>query len=49
MSEIASEGMDLNNDESQQEGILHKFTEQNNYEGNRNEEDDEHVFHSKEK
>ena len=37
MSEIASEGMHLNDDESQQQGILQKVTEQHNYERNRNE------------
>ena len=49
MGEIVSEGMDLNDDESQQQGMLHKFTEQQNYESNRNEEEGECGFQSKEK
>ena len=41
--------MDLNDDESQQQGVLHKVTEQKKYESNRNEEDDECSYQLKEK
>ena len=44
MSEIAIEGMDLNDDESQQQRMLHKVTKQKNYESNGNEEDDEYSY-----
>ena len=49
MSELEIEDMDLNEDEIQQQVMLHKITEQNNYESDRNEEDDEHGYQSKEK
>ena len=38
MSKIASEGMNLNDKESQQQGVLYTVTAQQNYERNRNEE-----------
>ena len=49
MSEVAIESMDLNGNESQKQGMLHKFAKQNNYESIKKEEDDEYGYQSKEK
>ena len=49
MSEVAIGYMDLNGNESQKQGMLHKFAEQKNYESNKKQEDDEYGYQANEK